>query len=214
MGGTIKTDEAPRAAGLGGDRIRAASDTETIDSAETWESLDERILRMPPQAKVRGMFFRALSRQQRAQRSEENYLPFNSYPMREYAAKLLQTARSAHPRLSPATAVFKVGLDAFCVFASSLVGSALFSVADHDFRRVLELAPKAYALSMSPCDVTVTDLVSGRARVQFRNLWLFPDIFQPGVIFGAMKANRAEGTALVSPHSLADVDIELTWHRA
>ena len=214
MAHTIKTNEPARAAGLGVDRTRADSETESIDAADTWETLDERITRIPMQAKVRGMFFRALTRHQRAPRTDGHYLPFNSYPMRDYAAKLLATARSVHPRLSPGDALFKLGLEVFCVFSSSLVGSALFSVADHDFRRVLELAPKAYALSMSPGDVVVTDLVSGRAKVQLRNLWLFPDIFQAGVFLGAMKANRVEGTALITRHSLADVDLELAWHRA
>lgn len=211
MGETMKTNDFARSAVRGADRIRATSDGESIDAAESWDSLNERITLIPQQARVRGMFFRALSQNDRSARTEERYFPFNSYSTREYAAKLLATARTLHPRLSPANAVFKMGLDVFCVFASSLVGSALFSVAEHDFRRVLELGPRAYALAMSPGELIVTELSSNHAMLQLRNNWLFPDIFQPGVILGAMKINRVQGTAVVTRLSASEADIELSW---
>lgn len=191
--------------------LYASSEAETIDAPDDWESLEARIAIIPESAQVRGMFVRELFRIVPSLRMERRYLPFSNYPMREYVALVLNAARIAHPKLPAANAVFKVGLGVYSVFASSVVGTAIFSVAQHDFRRALEVSPKAYALSMSPVTVTIAELEPGYAEVQMRNFWLLPDVYQSGVLLGAMKVCGAEGTARVTRHAPCDVDIELRW---
>lgn len=202
--GANATDELRRV-------LLASSEAETIDATDDWESLAARIASIPEGAQVRGMFFRDLLRVVPPLRMDRRYLPFSNYPMRDYVAMILSAARAAHPTLPAASAVFKVGLGVYSVFASSLIGSAIFSVAEHDYRRALELAPKAYALSMSPVEFTIPELKPGYAQVQLRSLWVFPDLYQSGVLLGAMKVSGVEGTARVTRHSPCDVDIELRW---
>ena len=50
-----------------------------------------------------------------------------------------------------------------------------------------------------------------RAVVALRDLWNFPDSYQVGVFEGAMETFGLRGDIRVRVHSLADVDLLITW---
>ena len=193
-------------------RLLASSESESIDALEDWEQLRARIPAVPKDASIRGMFPKELMQSAPHLKSpRERYLPFSSYPMSEYLELILLVAQDRYPQLSPADAVLKVGLNVYTTFASSLAGVAIFSMAQLDIKRTVELAPKAYDVTLRPGQLHVVECNEGHAVVQLRNVWAFPDIFHAGIWLGAMQSFRTRGSIEVTRCTLSEVDFELRW---
>jgi uncharacterized protein (TIGR02265 family) len=202
----------PLSARLTSKTLRCFSQVKRLDSAETWETLRARIDETPPDTMIRGMFFRTLMKSA-PNVASARYVPFSLYPVREYMELVLQTARSRWPEENPATAVLRAGGGVYSLFASSLAGSVIFSVADVDFRRVVELSPKAYGVTLRPGEIEVLSVADNEAVLRMRNVWPFPDIFHAGIWLGAMDSFNVTGEIEITRQSLCDVDYKLTWNR-
>jgi uncharacterized protein (TIGR02265 family) len=180
-----------------------------IDCHDAWAELEERIELVPEAAEIRGMFLRELVHSAGLTVSRM-YIPFSLYSVREYMALILRAARASHPQALPADAVLRTGWDVYSVFSKSLAGSAVFAMAG-DFRRAVELAPKAYNLTLKPGTIDVRSLTSNSAYVEIRKVWAFPDIFHAGIWLGGMEAFGVSGEIAVTRRSSCDVDFELSW---
>ena len=62
---------------------------------------------------------------------------------------------------------------------------------------------------MTPGTVTLTERGEGRARVELRQIWSFPDAYQVGVFEGAMLALDIEGEVQLRVLSPCDADFEV-----
>jgi uncharacterized protein (TIGR02265 family) len=192
--------------------LTASSDDCVIDARDSWEDLTARVDLAPPDAKIRGMFLSEIKRiAPRAVKIESRYLPFSLYPVREYMDILLRTARIKYPGKSPANALLQLGTGVYSQFASSIAGTAILAVAQRNFRRVCEVAPKAYSVTLKPGDATATGLSPGQAVIQLRNVWVFPEIFHAGIWLGAMREAGVRGQMKVKCQSLCDVDLHMRW---
>ncbi len=196
-------------------RITVSTDDRAITSSEDWDSLESRIEATPPTAMIRGMFLREVLRLAgpRAAASEARYVPFSLYPVRDYMSLLLRTAKARHPGHPAPRALLELGLGVYQLFASSIAGTAIFSVANVDFKSVCELSPKAYTVTLKPGRARAVDVSHGKATIELRDVWVFPEIFHTGIWLGAMDATRTRGRIEVTRHSLCDVDLHLTWDR-
>jgi uncharacterized protein (TIGR02265 family) len=177
---------------------------------ESWASLAARISVVPSHGQVRGMFVRQ-ARAWLPATASARYLPFANYSMREYMETLLKAAARRYPRESPGSALVHLGLDVYPTFASSLVGGTIFGIANNVFQKIVELSPKAYPLTLTPGAVTVLRSEAASARVELRDVWVFPEFFHAGVWLGAMQTCRMQGTIKVTRRSPCDVDFDLQW---
>lgn len=192
-------------------KFRCFTNVKRHDSDESWEDLRARIAQTPLSATVRGMFFSELLKSSPTAGIEtKRYIPFTLYPVRDYMELILRVAQPRAAKLSPTTAVMRAGCSVYATFAASLAGTAIFSIA-RDFRRVVELSPNAYSVTLKPSSVEVAKLEPRAATVRLRGVWPFPDIFHVGIWLGAMEAFGVDGEIEAMRTSLSDVELQMSW---
>jgi len=188
----------------------------TIDAADDWPDLAARIDAAPEDAKVRGMFLSEglrLAPKSVKSNVRTHYVPFSLYPVREYMQLLLQIARARYHSKPAASALLELGFGVYSQFASSIAGAAIFATVEQDFRRVCELSPKAYSVTLKPGGTEVVYAAPNDAVVKLRDVWVYPDIFHAGIWLGAMDACGVSGSIEVRRHSLSDVDFHMHWQQ-
>jgi uncharacterized protein (TIGR02265 family) len=191
--------------------FRCFTGVKRIDVEESWEQLRARIEQTPSTAMVRGMFLSELLRSAPSSGVQgRRYIPFSFYPVREYMELIVRVAQTRREKDTPATAVMRTGSGVYALFAASLAGTAIFSIA-RDFKRVVELSPKAYSVTLQSSTVEVVKVEQQTATVRLRGVWPYPDIFHAGIWLGAMEAFRVDGEIAVTRHSLSEVTLDLSW---
>jgi uncharacterized protein (TIGR02265 family) len=199
---------------LGAGPFLVTNDDPRIDMDDDWDALRARIELTPQDAQIRGMFLREVLRlEPRAAGSQTRYIPFSMYPVRDYMTLLLRAAQIRSPLRPPAHALLELGLGVYSLFASSLTGFAIFSVAQLNFARVCEVASRAYGVTLKPGRAELAHASKGAAVIQLRDVWVFPDIFHCGIWLGAMEACHAVGSIEVTRQSLCDVDLSMRWEQ-
>ncbi|MEY4575798.1 MAG: hypothetical protein RL701_501 [Pseudomonadota bacterium] len=173
-----------------------------------------RLAAVPPNAVVRGMFLQliteAIPRETKAKPGlAARYLPFKTYPLREYI-ELLELATRAAP-LPAAECVRRIGWRVYRSYASTITGTAIFAIAGIDFGRVIELASSAYKVALDPSDIRVRTLNKHYAHVELRDLYNLPDFHQVGIWEGAMKACGVIGEIKTRVFNYGAVDFEVRW---
>lgn len=193
----------------------ASTETATIDAHDEWAQLAARVDATPESAEIRGMFPRDLLRTVPQLKSPRaRYLPFSNYPMSEYLDLILRAAHYKYPTLTPANAILRLGLQIYSLFASSMVGNAIFSIANMNLQQMIERAPKAYEVTLKPGELRVTRSTPTEAHVELRNVWAFPDIFHAGIWLGGMGTCKARGFIHITRHSPCDVDFLVRWQNS
>ncbi len=176
--------------------------------------LEERLAAVPESARVKGIFFRSARRaaEQRAGRApgRAGYSVLTSYPTRELIEVLAECAALAYPEQPPREALRRLGHLVFPAVRENPAGRFLFSVAGDKLSAAIGLLGRAYAL-FSNASATLVDLEEGRAVVEIRDAWTFPDCYHLGVIEGSLSAFHAEGEVRLRRLSLSAVDLELRW---
>jgi uncharacterized protein (TIGR02265 family) len=198
------------------DPLLASSNGRSIDAADDWVDLAGRIESVPEDAKIRGMFLsEALRLAPRLVKSNirTHYIPFSLYPVREYMRLLLRIARARYHSRPAASALLELGFGVYSQFAASMAGTAIFAMAQLDFKRVCELSPKAYSVTLKPGRTEVVHAALNDSVVKLREVWVYPDIFHAGIWLGAMEACGVTGSIEVIRHSLSDVDFHMKWQR-
>jgi uncharacterized protein (TIGR02265 family) len=171
-----------------------------------------RIAATPASAAIRGLFPAEIVKLvPEVSAPRALYVPFSNYPMHEYLDLILQAARLAYPNMTAGNAVLRLGTHVYTTFASSLAGMAIFSVAGVDFRRAIEVSPKAYEVTLKPGRINVIHAGPRAGRIELRNVWAFPDIFHAGIWLGGMAACKVAGSIGITRHSLSDVDFDMQW---
>lgn len=189
-----------------------------VFAAPDWKSpvnFEERIAAIPPGANARGMFFQflidSLEPRVAAQLEVPRFIAFKSYPLRDYVTLLARACRVAHPTLPVAEAVRRLGRQVYPSYASTMTGTAVFAIAGRNFRRIVELCPRAYEIGMTPGSVQVKTLADGYALVELRDIWNLPEFHQVGVWEGGMEVCGVSGTVETRVHSPGAVDFEVRW---
>lgn len=178
-------------------------------------NFDKRLAAVPAEANARGMFFQflldALGPQVAKEIGAQRYIAFKSYPLRDYVHLLGLGSRVAFPGLPAAEAVRQLGRRVYPNYAKTLTGTALFSIAGHNFRRVVELCPRAYEIGMTPGKVTITSITDNEAFVELRGLWNLPEFHQVGVWEGGMDVCGVIGNIETHVIDFGSVDFHVTW---
>jgi uncharacterized protein (TIGR02265 family) len=179
---------------------------------------EARLAAIPPRAMVRGMFLQLLVQGLGDEAIEgvrdRRYIAFKNYPMREYVQLLAVACADRNSRMPAAQRVRWMGRAVYPNYAKTITGTAIFAVAGRNYRRVLELCPAAYRVSVEPAQVTVRSITDGRAIVELRELWNLPDLHQVGIFEGAMQVCGASGQIRVHPIDFGAADFEITWQEA
>lgn len=172
-----------------------------------------RIEAIPSDVSIRGMFLQMLIQNMGADAPatvrSRRYLPFKSYPMREYVGLLAVSCERSG--VAPAERVRRLGHGVYPGYAATITGTAIFAAAGRSMRRVIDLSPAAFRVAAPECEVTVRELVEGHGVLQLRRLWNLPDLHIVGVVEGALQVCKSPGQVRVNKLGFGDADLEVTW---
>jgi uncharacterized protein (TIGR02265 family) len=175
----------------------------------------ERLAAIPDSSMVRGMFLQllvdAIGPTQMAKRPVvRRYSAFKNYSLREYV-ELLRFATEISRSKPAAESVRRLGWRVYPTYAKTITGTAIFAVAGHDFRRIIELSPTAYQVGLEPAEVHVRTLQPQYALVELRNMYNVPDFHQVGVWEGAMQTCGVEGHIKTEVIDFGSTNFEIRW---
>jgi uncharacterized protein (TIGR02265 family) len=178
-------------------------------------NFETRLAAIPQHAKARGMFFQfliqAMGTTAPPEAASRRYVAFKNYPVREYVELIMLGCASRPVRVSPAEYVRRLGRRVYPNYAKTMTGTAIFAVAGHNYRRVVELCPAAYRVGMEPGTITVRSISDGHAVVELRELYNLPDLHQVGIWEGAMDVCKVKGEIKVNKIDFGSVDFEIDW---
>ena len=170
-----------------------------------------RMAAVPADAVVRGMFLQQVANGvTRGPKAKSRYVAFKTYPMREYL-ELLAAAVKEERSLSSAECVRRLGWRVYSAYAETITGTAIFAIAGLDFRRVIEAAPAAYKVALTPGSVRVRKIENDHAEVELRDTYNLPDFHQVGIWEGAMKACGITGDIRTRVVDFGAVDFQISW---
>lgn len=183
---------------------------------DEFQELSRSIEQTPASATVKGMFFesvlKGLDREGLERPTRKRYIAFKEYSLRELMETLLHSTTILHPTLAPKEGLRRLGRLVYPTLSDSTVGKVLFSIAGRDWKSALNLTGRAYKISLDPGEATVKEVTETSAIVSLRNIYNFPDSYQPGVFEGAMDSFSIQGTVTARPLARAcDVDLILEW---
>jgi len=177
--------------------------------------VEERILRTPEHATIRGLFLQMIVDSAKAARIElpgpSRYSTFVQYPMRDYMRLAVAAAKCRFAAEHVREGLRRVGLTVYPEFKQTVAGSAIFAFASDDFRKVASLAQKAYAVSLNLGAVSIRELAERHIVVELRDVHNFPECLQVGVWEGALSACRVRGEVYVRALTQSDADLEIEW---
>jgi uncharacterized protein (TIGR02265 family) len=178
--------------------------------------VDAQLRLLPASGWVRGVFPDTLVKRLKQAGLDHAEFPgyhvLAKYSLDEYTRLIDFAARSLYPNLSQREAVRTLGQCIYPAFFDSMVGKAIFAVAGKDFKRAIEVAPKAYRdVGICPGSVRITRISEGYAYAELREVWGLCEAFQPGIWEGALAAFGLRGSVRSRMHSPCDVDIEVIW---
>jgi uncharacterized protein (TIGR02265 family) len=168
-----------------------------------------------PALPSKGMFLSCVTRLAKERSGKDigrpHYTAFKDYPSKEWLELLPECAKLAFPHLPLRSALFEIGAHVYTTFAESTIGVVVMSVAGRDVHAALKLVTRAYDSVGAEGRVKLAELEERRAVVEMRNLWDYPDCYQPGVLAAGVRAYGETPRVRIREHTKCDVDIELTW---
>ena len=185
--------------------------------------LEEHVRRVPTGATVKGMFFADLQRASEeagvwpqvmrdAGVPERRYYTFRDYPMVDNLRLTVAVAAHVYPRLPLGDAVRRLGQTALDVVLASQIGRALFGVLGRDAEPIFLRGPKAFKLLISTGEVTAEKLSERTYRFRARNLPLFLETYQVGVIEGVLRQCGERGRILIALEDLSTATLHVEIH--
>jgi uncharacterized protein (TIGR02265 family) len=209
----LDNDDAPRPSWPSTPRSAPRADRDLDAGASL--ALAERIASAPAGAVAKGLFFQAVIDQARAASGRapgrERYIAFKDYPFTEWLEVLVECARVTHPRLAPREALRRIGRNVYPRFAESTLGKVILGAAGTNVVAAVRLMPRIYSSVGSAGTVYVREMAPGRAVVELRGFWDFPDAYHVGVFEGGLAALGHPGTVRAQSLSPCDADLELVW---
>jgi uncharacterized protein (TIGR02265 family) len=172
-------------------------------------SLAAGLATIPPETTVKGMFFRRhvellgpdyepLSATFDAPVKDGKYVAFRDYPQRDYARIIAATSRKRFPALPGREALRHLAREDFKVFADSMIGRVVMTVAG-DVRATLLHVPDAYRATVPAAVVHAVDVDPHMVRISFEPLMGFLE-YTLGQLEGVVIA--FDGSPLTTIHAM------------
>jgi uncharacterized protein (TIGR02265 family) len=170
---------------------------------------------VPDNHRVRGLFFNSIidvaKRRGIVVPRIHDYVDFKHYPVREWMELVLGAARLCYPQLSLRGGLRNLGRYAYPSFATSMVGRVTFGILGDDLARIMNIASKGYACSLTHARVTVVSATAQSVRARFEHSYGFIDSYQVGVFEGVFQACNRAGEVHVRVDSVCEGEIFARW---
>jgi uncharacterized protein (TIGR02265 family) len=144
--------------------------------------------------------------------SKKSWLPFRSYPLRDFMRVAYAAARLAYPNLSRSDGLRRIGWRSYPSFAATMAGRVVLFALGDELDDVVRASPKAYRLGLPGCSVEVTRVGERHYRYEMRDVHSFVDSYHYGVLEGAILAfKHRPDIRLRRLDRLCDAEFEVRW---
>ena len=131
--------------------------------------------------------------------------------MREFLALLDDYAALCYSHLSPAQALYQMGLSAFPAFSATTLGAMVFKTTFDDPQRVLAKAARVYRLSTSHTRVHELSKGPNCYRARIENVYSEAGAYEVGAWDGALRSIGIEAKFFVRVRGLTGLEFYITW---
>ncbi len=133
---------------------------------------------------------------------EKRYVPFFDYPMRDLVQLTVAVSKLVHPGVPLGEALRRLGHSAFDTVYATHVGRAIFASIDLD--HIILRGPKAYKLLLSFGEVTAEAISRKTYRMRIRNMPVFLETYQVGVLEGVMRKCKKSGSMRIALQDISN----------
>lgn len=170
---------------------------------------------IPPSATIAGMFF--LATLEGAKRrgvslpgTRDRYLPFNFYPVSEFAPLLVAASGRFYPERSLREGLRAIGVVAPAVFSGSVLGKVTLGSAI-GVQACIEAIAKTYPINIRPSTCTVGEITDHSCVVSLHDVFHFLDSHHVGVFEGTLRHAGVEGHVSIASRSDVSAELLLQW---
>jgi len=140
------------------------------------------------------------------------WLPFHSYPLREFMRLAHNGARLAFPRMAVSDGLRHLGWMSYPSFAATMAGRVILYAFGNELEDVLRAAPKAYGVGLPGATMRMREIAPARWRVELRDVHSFVDSYHYGVLEGAVRAfSHTPRIRMRKGPRLCDADFDVRW---
>ena len=176
--------------------------------------LEAHLALLPPEATCKGMFFIDLLRMgaraatsadlsRAAQIAERRYLAFHDYSAAENMRLTVAVAKAVYPRHPLGEGLRRLGQSTFDNVLGTHVGRSILGILGPDIEKILLAGPKTLKHLCSFGRVTVEKAGAHTYLFRVKELPVFLETFQVGVLEGALRHCRAQGKVRIALDDLA-----------
>lgn len=168
-----------------------------------------------PGSTIAGMFFLATSEAAKRRGvslpgAHKRYLPFNFYPVSEFAPWLVVAAQQFYPDRSLRQGLRALGAAAPNVFAESVLGKVTLGSAI-GVQASIDAIAKTYPINIRPSACAVSEVSAHSCVVSLDNVFHFLDSHHVGVFEGTLRHAGVTGHVSIARRSDASADLLLSW---
>lgn len=188
-----------------------------LQETQERRELEAQISATPPTATVKGMyieaFLRTLNLHGLSRPTTARFVAFKDYPLRDFMRMLIDACPQLYPDCGLREALKLQGRLAYPTLTASTAGKVIFAIAGRSWESALQLASRAWEISLKPGSATLVEVRPHHAVLALRDIHNFADTFQVGVLEGAMEIYQIEGTVVAQPKGRpCDVDLLISWY--
>ncbi|MEI9942545.1 MAG: DUF2378 family protein [Pseudomonadota bacterium] len=142
--------------------------------------------------------------------TRERYLPFNFYPVAEFAPLLVAAAGLFHPNVSLREGLRAIGAVGPAILAKSVLGKVTLGAAI-GVHAVIEAVANTYAVNIRPSQCAVTHKADRACVISLDNVQHFLDCHHVGVFEGTMMHAGVKGRVRIAKRSEFSGELLLEW---
>jgi uncharacterized protein (TIGR02265 family) len=182
--------------------------------------VEAQVALLPAEARCKGMFFTDLLKLAATMRSpaelaamaaipDRRYVAFRDYPVADSMRLAAAVASIVYPKLPLGEGLRRVGRRAFDVVLDSHIGRTLFGVFGADIDLLLLQGSRSYKLLVGAGEVTCEKVAPREFVLRARDMPLFLETYQVGVLEGVLGHCGRTGEVLVEMDGLASATLWL-----
>jgi len=139
------------------------------------------------------------------------YLAFRDYPYVELLRLIDAAAVVMHPGVPRAEGIRRIAQHAYDAMLDSHIGRVIFGVLGRSAESILLHGPKGYKVALNFGRVTAEKVGASAIVYRFRSMPALLDVYQPGVIEGAMRHCGVRADLSIAMQDIGNADLRVEW---
>ncbi len=177
---------------------------------------DAELASIPAEATIAGMFFLGLiegAKQRKVSLAvpRQRYVPFQHYPVAEFAPLLVEAARLFHPGLPLRQGLRHIGAVGPTILAASMLGKVTLGSVE-GVHAITKAIAATYSANLRSAQCSVLDTSKSSMRLALSGVHYFLDCHHVGVFEGTLRfAGVQNGRVTIASKSRSSAELLLEW---